>query len=92
MTPDELPTYTRMVGDERRPSARGRLRAAYRFWSTDERFAWGARYQFVVMCPVAAIAAIALAVVGAWLPAVVFAIAAVYMGHWLVQDRRRDRE
>jgi hypothetical protein len=32
------------------------------------------------------------AVVGAWLPAIVFAIAAAYMGRWLVNYRRRGIE
>lgn len=77
------------MSDSERRTVRGRVRAAYRFWSTDDRFTWGARYQFVVMAPVAAIAAIISAVVGAWPPAIVFAIAASYMGNWLVKDRRR---
>jgi hypothetical protein len=67
----------------------GRARAAYRAWSTDKRFAWAARYQFVVAFPVAAIAAILLMVVRAWLPAVVFALAAAYMGNWLWSYRTR---
>jgi hypothetical protein len=80
------------MSDEERQGVTRRARAAYRFWSSDERFTFGARYQFVVMCPVAAIAAIVSAAVGAWLPAIVFAIAAAYMGRWLVNDRRRGIE
>jgi hypothetical protein len=72
--------------------ARDRVRAAYRFWSTDERFSRGARYQFIVMGPFCAIAAVVCAVVAAWLPAIVFGIGAAYMGNWLVKDRRRRSE
>jgi type IV secretory pathway TrbD component len=67
-----------------------RLKAVYRFWSTDERFKWGARNQFVVMAPVAAGLAIFGAVVQQWLAAFVFGLAAAYMGNWLLKNRARD--
>jgi len=63
------------------------LRSAFHFWSTDERFKWGARYQFVFMAPVATVAAIISAALGAWPPAILFAIAAAYMGSWLWRNR-----
>jgi len=65
-----------------------RVKAAYRSWAEHERFASAARYQFVVMCPVSGVAALVLAALGAWLPALVFAVAAVYMGNWLIKNRR----
>jgi hypothetical protein len=77
------------VSDQGRRSIGDRVRRAYRFWSTDERFSFGARNQFVVMGPFCAIAAVVSALVGAWLPAVLFAVGAAYMGNWLIKDRRR---
>jgi hypothetical protein len=44
------------------------------------------------MGPFCAIAAVVCAAVGAWPPAIVFALAAAYMGNWLVKDRRRRNE
>ena len=66
-----------------------RVRAAYRFWSTDERFNSAARKQFIMMAPVSAVIAIICAAGGAWGAAIVFAIAAAYMGNWLGKNRRR---
>jgi hypothetical protein len=64
-----------------------RMRSAYRFWSTDDRFKWGARNQFVVMAPVMAVVAIICAAVGAWAAAIFCGIAALYMGNWLLKNR-----
>jgi hypothetical protein len=77
------------MSDQNRRGVGDRLRGAYRFWSTDERFSFGARYQFIVVGPFCAIGAVLCAVVGAWPPAVVFGIGAAYMGNWLIKDRRR---
>lgn len=66
------------------------LKAAYRFWSTDQRFKWGAQNQFIVMAPVAAGLAIFGAVVHQWGAAFVFGLAAAYMGNWLLKNRARD--